>query len=138
VQSSVAFLGRIGESELIDAYHRAWVFVMPSVASPEARPPAGEGFGLVYAEAGAFGVPSLASAAGGGSTEAVIDGETGLLVPPGNSRALAEAIVRLLNDSMLRERLGGGAREKVRAQHLPAQFERELRGALSEPAIFTE
>jgi phosphatidylinositol alpha-1,6-mannosyltransferase len=134
LQSVVTFLGRIGDSQLIDAYCRASVFVMPSVASPEAMPPTGEGFGLVYAEAGAFGVPSLASSAGGGSAEVVIDGHTGLLVPPSNPGALSQAIVRLLSDSELRRRLGDGARERVRARHLPAQFARELKTALAEAA----
>ena len=68
-----------------------------------------EGFPLVYLEAGACGKPSVASSAGG-SPEAVVDGETGLVVPEEDDRAAAEALRRLLQDDELRARLGANAR----------------------------
>jgi glycogen(starch) synthase len=72
-----------------------------------------EGFGLAAAEAMAFGRPVVA-AAGGGLLELVDDGETGLLVAPRDADALRAAVVRLLEDAGLRERLGRAGRERAR------------------------
>lgn len=71
-----------------------------------------EGLGVSLLEAGAAGTPAIASRAGG-MPEMVIDGETGLLIPPGDVAALAIAIGRLVEDADLRQRLGHRAREWV-------------------------
>ena len=84
------------------------VFVLPSLW---------EGFGLVLLEAMAAGRPIVASAVGP-IPEIVVDGVTGLLVPPGDPAALAEAITRLLRDPELAAALGRAGRARV---------ERELR-----------
>lgn len=68
----------------------------------------GEPFGLVLVEAMALGKPLVATAAGG-PTEIVEDGESGLLVPPGDHEAMATAISRLLDDEGLRQRMGAAA-----------------------------
>jgi glycosyltransferase involved in cell wall biosynthesis len=65
-------------------------------------------------EAGACGLPVLAHDTGGVS-DAVIDGETGLLVPPGDRQALSAALQRLLEDGELRGRLGGNGRRHARS-----------------------
>ncbi len=67
-----------------------------------------EAAGLVIAEAGFFGVPSIGSDVGG-IPEMMRDGETGLLVPPDSPEALADALARLIEDSVLRARLGAEA-----------------------------
>jgi glycosyltransferase involved in cell wall biosynthesis len=67
-----------------------------------------ESFGLVALEAMACGVPVIATTAGG-LKEIVVDGETGLLVRPGDSRSLAEALLALLTNEPLRLRLAEGA-----------------------------
>jgi L-malate glycosyltransferase len=72
-----------------------------------------EGFCNAVVEAMAAGVP-VAAAAGGGNPEAVLHGRTGLLFPPGDSAALAEALLRLLSDDDLRGRLAGEARDTAR------------------------
>jgi glycosyltransferase involved in cell wall biosynthesis len=79
------------------------------VACPSRR----EGFGLICAEAMAYGRPVVASAVGG-LLDLVRDGETGLLVPPRDPAALRAALERLLADADLRARLGAAAREHVR------------------------
>src|SRR5947209_5467473 len=104
---------------------------LPSVADAEAVPATGEGFGLVYAEAGAFGTPAIASSAGGGATDIVTDGVTGLMTAPGDERGLAHAMLSLLEDSTLRERLGGALREHVLARYTDTHFRASLGSALS-------
>ena len=72
-----------------------------------------EGFGIVFLEAAAFGVPQVAGDSGG-ATEAVLDGQTGLVVDdPSDPGAVAEAIRTLLADPALRRRMGRAARRRV-------------------------
>ena len=99
-------LGLVPHAELLRLYARAAL-----VACPSRR----EGFGVVCAEAMAYGRPVVASAVGG-LLDLVRDGETGLLVPPRDVPALRAALERLLGDAELRARLGAAARE--RARHL--------------------
>jgi phosphatidylinositol alpha-1,6-mannosyltransferase len=74
-----------------------------------------EGFGMVFLEAAAAGVPQVAGRSGG-ATEAVVDGETGLVVDrPTDVGAVATAIGRLLCDRVLAGRMGAAARERVEA-----------------------
>jgi glycosyltransferase involved in cell wall biosynthesis len=79
------------------------------VAVPSHR----EGFGVACAEAMAYGRPVVASAVGG-LLDLVVDGETGLLVPPRDVRALREALEQLLANRDLRRRLGEAGRERIR------------------------
>lgn len=72
-----------------------------------------EGFGIVFLEAAAAGVPQVAGASGG-TPEAVADGQTGLVVThPRDSRSLAAALGRLLGDAGLRAAYGAAARARV-------------------------
>jgi phosphatidylinositol alpha-1,6-mannosyltransferase len=74
-----------------------------------------EGFGIVFLEAAAAGVPQVAGASGG-ATEAVEDGETGLVIRrPTNVGEAAGAIARLLADQALRSRMGAASRRRVEA-----------------------
>jgi glycosyltransferase involved in cell wall biosynthesis len=77
---------------------------------------AAEPFGLSLLEAQASGVAVIGTAAGG-IPEFVVDGETGVLVPPGDAPALAAALARLLGDPILRERLGRQGRSEVEARY---------------------
>jgi len=76
------------------------------------HPATAEGLGVGVLEAAAAGRPIVASAVGG-IPEIVRDGETGLLVPPRDSEALARAVLRVLGDSGLAQRLGEAARAHV-------------------------
>ena len=71
-----------------------------------------EGFGMSLLEGAAAGLPSVASRIYG-ITDAVVDGETGLLVPVRDPSALAQALERLVVDPALRQRLGTAARERA-------------------------
>lgn len=109
----VRFLGF--RRDVWDLMAAADLVVLPSVA---------EAFGLVLAEALYLGTPVVASRVGG-IPEIVDDGIDGVLVPPADSGALADAIVRLLNDGQERQRLAGAGREKVRGRF---SFEQMARG----------
>ncbi len=80
-----------------------------------------EGLGVSLLEAQAAGVSIVAFAAGG-VPEVVVDGETGLLVPPGDTAALAAAVIRLLGDPNLRQQLGAAGRERVQRRFGPMQM----------------
>jgi glycosyltransferase involved in cell wall biosynthesis len=97
-------LGFVAHDELERLYTRASV-----VACPSHR----EGFGVVCAEAMAHARAVVATPVGG-HRDLVVDGETGLLVPPRDATALRGALQRLLADPELRGRLGAAARERVR------------------------
>ncbi|MEA2372968.1 MAG: phosphatidyl-myo-inositol dimannoside synthase [Solirubrobacteraceae bacterium] len=99
--------GRVDDAERDTLLASATVFAMPSRLRAGSG---GEGFGIVYLEAGAHGTPVVAGNVGG-ALDAVVDGETGLLVTPEDHVALAEAITRLLLDRDLATRLGDGGRE---------------------------
>jgi glycosyltransferase involved in cell wall biosynthesis len=104
----VRFLGDIPDDQLGATYAQADIFAMTSMPHKHSV----EGFGLVYLEAGAHGLPIIAHAIGG-VPEAVIDGVTGLLVTPGDLPALTLAFARLLFDAPLRRRLGEAARRRA-------------------------
>jgi glycosyltransferase involved in cell wall biosynthesis len=72
-----------------------------------------EGFGNVVIEAGALGVPTVGTHING-LRDAVVDGVTGLLVPPKNAAALADALASLLKDESRRKQMGNAARERAR------------------------
>jgi glycosyltransferase involved in cell wall biosynthesis len=97
-------LGFVPHDALGPLYERAAV-----VACPSHR----EGFGVVCAEAMAYGRPVVAGAVGG-LLDLVVHEETGLLVPPGDVGALRQALERLLADKELRRRLGEAGRERIR------------------------
>ena len=101
---------------------RADVFAMPS-RLPTGRL-GGEGFGIVFLEAGANGAPVVAGNVGG-ALDAVIDQETGLLVDPANHIAVADAISQLLRDpDAARRRSAGPAAEHAREFAWPLVAER--------------
>ncbi len=103
---AVRFFGNIPDDELSDLYEGADIFAMTSINLEQSV----EGFGLVYLEAAAHGLPVVAHEVGG-VPEAVIDGVTGLLVPPHRPLQLAAAFEKLIHDATLRHRLGSAGRE---------------------------
>jgi phosphatidylinositol alpha-1,6-mannosyltransferase len=108
VTDAVDFLGFVPDRELDRVYESADVFVMPSLTSEQST----EGFGIVFLEASYFGLPVVGYRSGG-VTDAVVDGETGVLVRPNDTGELDGALARLLEDRELRFRLGRQGRERV-------------------------
>ena len=96
--------GFVAHDELQGLYARAAV-----VACPSRR----EGFGMACLEAMAHGRPVVATGVGG-LRDLVVDGETGIVVPPRDPAALRTALERLLGDRSLRHRLGAAGRERAR------------------------
>ncbi len=103
---SVRFFGNIPDEELSALYDRADIFAMTSVNLEHSV----EGFGLVYLEASAHGLPIVAHDVGG-VAEAVQHGTTGLLVPPHRPAQLAAAFEQLIHDEPLRRKLGAAGRD---------------------------
>lgn len=108
---TVELAGRRTQAEIADLMAGADVFVAPSVPTRSGKR---EGIPVVLMEAMASGVPVVASRLSG-IPELVIDGECGLLVPPGDVPALAAAIERLAGDLPFRRRLGAAGRARVEA-----------------------
>lgn len=106
---STHFLGAVSDEQRNSWLRRAHLLAMPSRLPAGGL--AGEGFGIVYLEAGAYGKPVVAGNVGG-AVDAVLDGETGLLVDPVDPLAVAGAITGLLLDSELASRMGEAGRAR--------------------------
>jgi glycosyltransferase involved in cell wall biosynthesis len=100
----VSFLGHVSRSRLAAEYRACTLFCLPSRQ---------EGFGIVFLEAMAAGKAVVACMAGA-VPEIVAQGETGLLAPPADATALAEALTTLLDDPARRAEMGNAGRERVR------------------------
>jgi len=123
VEGHVAFLGHLSEAELQERYRKADVFAMPSRQ---------EGFGIVYLEAMSYGKPVLAAACGG-ATDIVSDGQTGFLVPYGDTKFIADKLIRLLTDAGLRAQMGRSGKARVEAKYTFKAFRVRL-GEILGPA----
>ena len=105
LREAVRFVGYKSQAEVAKLLASHDALVLPSFA---------EGVPVVLMEAMAARIPAIATAVGGVS-ELVRDGETGCLVPPGDAAVLCDAILLLMNDSALRQRMGDAGRAKVEA-----------------------
>ncbi len=116
------FFTNLSRQQIAACYARSEIFALPST---------GEGFGLVFLEAMAFGKPVIAAACGG-STDVVQDSVNGLLVSPHDLKGLVEALCRLLEDSKLRMELGRRGAEIVRQQYSFEVFQSQLEQIIEE------
>ncbi len=114
--------GRVGDDELVDWYRRAWV-----VASSSQR----EGWGMTLTEAAACGTPAVATNIAG-HADAVVDGESGVLVDDVDQ--LSGALAQVLGDDVLRSRLSKGALERARWFTWDATARRALEALAEEAA----
>jgi glycosyltransferase involved in cell wall biosynthesis len=109
LESRVDFPGHLPYASLAAEYRRADVFCLPSLQ---------EGFGIVFLEAMAAGLPIVAVRAGA-VPEVVTEGQCGLFAQPGDVDGLAQALDRLLEDEGERRRLAEGGRKRVRRYDAP-------------------
>ena len=110
VGAPVRFPGRLGDDDITALVGCADVFTM--LCRTRWRGLEQEGFGIVFLEAAAAGVPQVAGRSGG-AHEAVSDGETGIVLDPATPHAAAEAIGTLLDDRVLRARMGAAAQHRA-------------------------
>jgi phosphatidylinositol alpha-1,6-mannosyltransferase len=127
----VRILGRVPDGELAELYGSADVFAM--LCRNRWIGLEQEGFGIVFLEAAACGVPQVAGDSGG-AAEAVSDGETGLVVrEPRSVEEVETALGRLITDEALRHKMGTAARQRAEAEFsydlLAARLDAALQGS---------
>jgi rhamnosyl/mannosyltransferase len=105
----VRFAGSVPDDDLPAYYRAARVFVLPSTQPAET-------WGAVQIEAMASGLPCICTELGTGTSYVNRHGDTGLVVPPADPHALAEAIRQLLGDETLRTRMGAAAEARAHAE----------------------
>jgi phosphatidylinositol alpha-1,6-mannosyltransferase len=125
----IRVVGGVRPDQLRDAYGAADVFVM---ASREGADGAVEGFGMVYLEAAASGLPCVAGNRGG-CADAIEDGRTGLLVDPTRPTEVAGALATLLSRPETADQMGRRGRERVCSTFDRPDFKRSI-GDLLEAA----
>ena len=126
VTERVNFLAKVSREELAGCYAHCDLFALPS---------AGEGFGLVFLEAMAFGKPVIGGAHGG-TPDVVQDGSVGYLVRHEDAEQLCAAMKKLLVDGTLRGEMGARGRELVRSHFLLEHFKTRLARCLDTPCEF--
>jgi glycosyltransferase involved in cell wall biosynthesis len=134
VAGSVLFVGAANQQALCDWYQRADIAVVPSLIY--------ESFSYTCAQALAMGKPVVASRIGG-IPETVSDGQTGILIEPGNVDQLTNAIISLISDSALRSRMGLAGRRQAQqffaadvvAEQMLDVYQRAAAQALTVPRL---
>lgn len=111
LRDQVVFAGFVPGEALNHHYNLADIMAMPNVDIEGNL----EGFGMVFLEANAAGKPVIGGRSGG-TAEAIVEGETGFLVDPGDERALEVALRKLLTDDGLRRRMGERGLARVRQE----------------------
>ena len=120
VQHKVLFRGTVADALLSDYYQACDLFVLPSVR---------EGFGIVFLDAMCRGKPCVAARAGG-LPEVVEDGRTGILVEPGDEKALTRAMIRLLTDPAMRTAMGQAGQKRFYGELSFDRFSERLEAVL--------
>lgn len=110
ISDDIIWLPKLSEEELIDIYKQAEIFFLPSISSHSFY---FEGFGSVYLEAQACGIPVVTSR-GGGQEDAIVNGKTGLLIEEGNHEQAIEALSLLLTDRKMHSEFSANAKEFAR------------------------
>ncbi len=132
VQDRVLFVGTVKDPQLVAAYQACQAFVMPAQTIVDPKAPKGEGFGLVYLEAMAFGKPVIGPNVGA-PVEVIHHGEHGLLVDPTEPSAVAEAIRQMMQAPERAKRMGQQARQWVLREFSFARFRERWQCLLETP-----
>jgi phosphatidylinositol alpha-1,6-mannosyltransferase len=107
LEKNVEFLQNLSDEELINLYHESDIFLLTPVTINNND---FEGFGLVYLEAGACGKPVIGTY-DCGAEDAIINNETGFLIPQNNIKKTVEAVLELLDNSELAKKMGGSGKK---------------------------
>jgi glycosyltransferase involved in cell wall biosynthesis len=107
---AVDFRNKVPDAELHVAFLTSDVLVLPSIIDARGDT---EGLGVALLDAMSYGIPAIASRVGG-IPDIIEDGVSGLLVPPADPQALAEAIERVARDPAFARRLADAGRERLR------------------------
>jgi phosphatidylinositol alpha-1,6-mannosyltransferase len=132
ISDRVRFAGLVPEERLPEYYAAADVFCMPCTTRYGGLDT--EGFGVVYLEAQASGLPCIAGRCGG-SAEAVEDGVTGIVLDDPTPRTVAGAIVELRRDRALAAKLGGAGRVRIERGFSPSFAANRLEEAVEEIVV---
>ncbi|HOZ45116.1 MAG TPA: glycosyltransferase family 4 protein [Candidatus Hydrogenedentes bacterium] len=120
-----------GNRDVVAFYKACDLFIMPSLYIERPRGDI-ESFGIVYIEANACGKPAI-GADNGGIPDAVLDGETGLLVETDSVSSIVEAVTRLLADAALCERLGRQGYARVKREFTLDKYAEEFQRLVLDP-----
>jgi len=110
IERNVLFLGHVSDKDLPVLYQACDIFILLPFEDPHEGQV--EGFGIVYLEANTYGKPVIGSRSGG-IPDAIQDQFSGILVPPNDSEAAAQAIQKLISDQVLRTRLGEQGKKRA-------------------------
>ena len=113
LEKNVRFLGDINSATLMQEYARSDCFILPNVDDPNSGDT--EGFGIVFLEASAHGLPVIGGRTGG-TTEAILDEQTGLRIDGNNREAIASAILGILANPPVAQKYGREGRHYVETQ----------------------
>jgi colanic acid/amylovoran biosynthesis glycosyltransferase len=113
LQNHVIFFGPVENNRVIDYYLEADLFLLPSVIVDDGSE---ESQGVVLLEAQACGLPILATETGG-IPESVLEGESAILVPPNDSKAISDALMLLIDNRQRLVSMGGKGREYVEKEY---------------------
>lgn len=130
----VIFTDKVAQNDLLALYKASNVFVMPSDEKTDKGGIKAEGFGIVYAEANACGVPVIAYRAGG-AKEAVKNGITGILVEKGNIKELTNMIIKLLLEPDLAKDMGMQGYKRVLKELDMSLFIENFKNIIKNPSI---
>jgi len=129
VQDHVVFAGQVSDAELAACYRACDVFVMPAQTVLDDLAPKGEGFGIVFLEAMAFGKPVIGPNYGA-PTEFIRHGEHGLLVNPTSPEEVADALITLLTQPERARRMGEVGRAWVMQEFSYERFKERVKAIL--------
>jgi glycosyltransferase involved in cell wall biosynthesis len=135
LSSNVVFTGEVTDSELADLYRRSEAFVLPARTVIDEFHPKGEGFGIVFLEAMAFGKPVIGPNYGA-PAELIREGKFGFLVDPEDPKAVSGAMLRLLSAPQESRIMGESASRWVREEYSFGALCHRLRVLLIESGSF--
>lgn len=131
LQENVSLLGYVSFGELIGNYKTSDLFLLPGRPKISNFYSEGEGFGIVFIEAGYFGVPAVGGA-GDGASEAILDGISGILVDGTDLYSIISGIEKLILDNDLRIKMSISAQRNSEINHSLEKFRQDLCDAMEE------